>query len=108
MSVTTTDNARIITVRHVLADYDLHHSQPEDSAATPAPAPNAHPPPSDAPGNNPPGWEDGWRRVPAFRPVNQQLDEQRNTYTSETERNFIRLMLGGEPETRMFEAVFTR
>lgn len=93
MSVTTTANARLSTTRHYLADYDLHHSQP--STSSPAPAPNAHastpqPPPDQS------EWEDRWRRVPAFRPAVNQVDEQRDTYTSGVERNFVRVMFGGE------------
>jgi hypothetical protein len=94
MSVTTTTNARILTTANYLADYDLHHSQPSDSASSPAPAPNQH---ADSPSTgNPPNWETQWNRVPAYRPVQNQLDEQRNTYTSEIERNFVRVMFGGE------------
>ncbi|KXL44602.1 hypothetical protein M433DRAFT_108994 [Acidomyces richmondensis BFW] len=92
MSVTTTDNARITTVRHLLADYDLHHSQPSDHEATAAPALDFH---SAPPSSNPPGWEDRWRRVPAYRPMRNQLDDQRDVYQSQTEHNFIRIMFGG-------------
>lgn len=95
MSVTTTDNARVTSLRHYLAEDDLHHSQPSDEQSAPAPAPDAHPPAVDAPANDPPGWQDQWRRVPAYRPVNHQLDEQRNTFTNEIEHNFIRVMFGG-------------
>ncbi|KAM0690167.1 hypothetical protein Q7P36_008934 [Cladosporium allicinum] len=94
MSVTTTTNARILTTANYLADYDLHHSQPSDSASSPAPAPNPHNDSSPSAGN-PAGWETQWNRVPAYRPVQNQLDEQRNTYTSEIERNFVRVMFGG-------------
>ncbi|KAL1582225.1 hypothetical protein WHR41_09074 [Cladosporium halotolerans] len=90
MSVTTTANARMVATRHYLADYELHHSQPENPIS--APAPNEQKPLSE---NNPPGWEDQWRRVPAYRPAQNQLDEQRTTYTSEVERNFVRVMFGG-------------
>jgi hypothetical protein len=105
MSVTTTTNARILTTANYLADYDLHHSQPSDSDSSPAPAPNQHNnssslsagnPGSSASQSNPAGWETQWNRVPAHRPVQNQLDEQRNTYTSEIERNFVRVMFGGE------------
>lgn len=90
MSVTTTSNARVTAARHYLADYELHHSQPE--SPNPAPAPNHHIKPSTS---NPADWETEWRRVPAYRPAVNQLDEQRNTYTSEVERNFVRVMFGG-------------
>jgi len=94
MSVTTTSNARILTTASYLADYDLHHSQPSDSTSSPAPAPNTHT--SSSAAANPPNWETQWNRVPAHRPVRNQLDAQRNTYTSEIERNFVRVMFGGE------------
>ena len=103
MSVTTTSNARVLTTASYLADYDLHHSQPSESDSSPAPAPNSsqHPesPTSTSSGvtpGNPEGWEDRWNRVPAYRPVQNQLDEMRTTYTSEIERNFVRVMFGGE------------
>ena len=95
MSVTTTTNARILTTANYLADYDLHHSQPSDASSSPAPAPNHHTDSSPEAGN-PANWETQWNRVPAYRPVQNQLDEQRNTYTSEIERNFVRVMFGGE------------
>jgi hypothetical protein len=94
MSVTTTQNARILTTASYLADYDLHHSQPSDSTSSPAPAPNSHHDSNIS--GNPPNWETQWNRVPAYRPVQNQLDEARNTYTSEIERNFVRVMFGGE------------
>jgi hypothetical protein len=93
MSVTTTSNARVLTTASYLADYDLHHSQPSDSTSSPAPAPNT---PSSVTPGNPADWEDRWNRVPAYRPVQNQLDEMRTTYTSEIERNFVRVMFGGE------------
>jgi len=96
MSVTTTDNARITSVRHLLADYDLHHSQPSDHDAAAVPAPDAN---TALPASNPMGWEDSWRRVPAYRPTQNQLDDQRDVYQSQTEHNFIRIMFGGEQRT---------
>ncbi|KAK3117128.1 hypothetical protein LTR53_001785 [Teratosphaeriaceae sp. CCFEE 6253] len=96
MSVTTTDNARLTTVRHALGDYELHHSQPSDAEAAPAPAPDAHPlSPNSAATSNLPTWENRWRRVPAYRPTNNQLDDQREVYANEIEHTFIRVMFGG-------------
>jgi hypothetical protein len=103
MSVTTTSNARVLTTASYLADYDLHHSQPSESTSSSAPAPNSQhlnstsdsAATSVTPGN-PADWEDRWNRVPAYRPVQNQLDEMRTTYTSEIERNFVRVMFGGE------------
>ncbi|KAK3642052.1 hypothetical protein LTR56_010923 [Elasticomyces elasticus] len=95
MSVTTTDNARLITVRHALGDYELHHSQPSDAEARPAPPPDSHPLSNNSSTTNPPGWEDQWRRVPAHRSTNNQLDDQRDVYQNEIEHNFVRVMFGG-------------
>ena len=96
MSVTTTANARIATVTHLLADYELEHGQPTEEESAPAPPPNAQSPPLDGQVSNPADWQDQWRRVPAYRPVRHQLDEQRDTYANEIEHNFIRVMLGGK------------
>jgi hypothetical protein len=96
MSVTTTANARVLTTASYLADYDLHHSQPSDNNSSPAPAANPHHDPTSVTPGNPENWEDRWNRVPAYRPVQNQLDEMRTTYTSEIERNFVRVMFGGE------------
>jgi hypothetical protein len=95
MSVTTTTNARVLTTANYLADYDLHHSQPSPSESAAAPAPNSTSAAVSSTGN-PESWETQWRRVPAYRPVQNNLDEMRTTYTSEIERNFVRVMFGGE------------
>jgi len=103
MSVTTTSNARILTTANYLADYDLHHSQPSSSSAAPAPAPNSQQHQSSSSGtsssspsaSNPSGWETQWRRIPAYRAPVDQRDEMHDTYTSEIERNFVRVMFGG-------------
>lgn len=95
MSVTTTANARVLTTANYLADYDLHHSQPSPSESAAAPAPNSTSAAVSSTGN-PEDWETQWRRVPAYRPVQNNLDEMRTTYTSEIERNFVRVMFGGE------------
>lgn len=93
MSVTTTDNARITNLRHILADYELHHSEPTADEAEPAPAPNAHQALRSS--ENPFGWETEWRRVPAYRPVQDQRGELRDSYNNAVERTFIRVMFGG-------------
>lgn len=94
MSVTTTDNARVTAVRHLLADYDLHHSQPPEGEAQPAPEPDGQAS-SATTTSNPVDWETEWRRVPSYRPVQNQLDDQRDVYNNEIEHNFIRVMFGG-------------
>jgi hypothetical protein len=93
MSVTTTDNARVTAVRHLLADYELHHSQPPAGEERPAPEPNDRTTATTT--SNPPDWETEWRRVPPYRPVQNQLDDQREVYNNEIEHNFIRVMFGG-------------
>jgi hypothetical protein len=93
MSVTTTDNARVTTVRHLLADYELHHSQPPEEEQRSAPEPNLLDNPTST--NNPPDWQRDWRRVPPYRPVQNQVDDQRDVYNNEIEHTFIRVMFGG-------------
>lgn len=95
MSVTTTDNARVTSLRHTLADYDLHHSQPTHDRASEAPSPNSRPAGDSS--SSPAEWETQWRRVPAYRPVNPSLIESggRNEFNNAIERNFIRVMFGG-------------
>ncbi|KAL9528222.1 hypothetical protein SMMN14_08409 [Sphaerulina musiva] len=98
MSVTTTDNARVTSLRHTLADYDLHHSQPSHDRASEAPSPNTRPAGDSSSENSSPAeWETQWRRVPAYRPVNPSLIESggRNEFNNAIERNFIRVMFGG-------------
>ncbi|KAK4612710.1 hypothetical protein CLAFUR0_12723 [Fulvia fulva] len=85
MSVTTTNNAHITALRHTLADYNLHHSQPSSAEASSAPEPNA---------------QTHWRRVPAYRPANPALLDEggRNEFNNTIERYFIRVMFGGVGE----------
>jgi len=92
MSVTTTQNSRITGLRRILADHELHHSDPTADEAEPAPRPNAQ---LQSIESNPPDWEGRWRRVPAYRPVQDQRGEQHDTYTGAVERNFVRVMFGG-------------
>lgn len=92
MSVTVTDNARVTHARHYLADYELHHSQPEDDQARSAPPPNEQ---EELATPNPPGWETEWRRIPSYRPMQNLLNEQRDTTLNGIERSFMRVMFGG-------------
>ncbi|KAM3422130.1 hypothetical protein BST61_g2501 [Cercospora zeina] len=100
MSATTTDNAQITTLRHTLADYELHHSQPspEPAREAPNPIPNQHGEQQQRQRlENPPNWEDRWRRVPAYQPVRPELIRSggRNEVQNEIERTFIRVMFSG-------------
>lgn len=94
MSVTTTDNARL---RILLQEYEVHHSQPSPSEAQEAPSPNTTAPAEAlvSSAQQPAQWEDRWRRVPAYRPIQDQRDEQRMTYNNGVERGFITVMFGG-------------
>lgn len=38
--------------------------------------------------------------MPSYRPANDQLDDQRETFNNEIERNFIRVMFGGRSQSR--------
>ncbi|KAK5000239.1 hypothetical protein LTR66_000854 [Elasticomyces elasticus] len=90
MSVTTTTDTARYTIHAALADYDLHHSDGGDTAPPPA----AHPAP---PAQNPPDWDTQHRRVPAYRPINYELEAEspRQVFTSVPERIFIRIMFLG-------------
>jgi len=94
MSATRTDNRITSAVLTVLSDYELHHSATEDTA----PPPNTHPLPAAAQHSdeNPPDWDTAHRRVPAYRPINYELDQsQRQVYQNPAERVFITLMFAG-------------
>ena len=90
MSVTTTANAQTYNLRALLADYDLHHTPATDPLDTSL---NAHPAPSSS---NPSHWPTDGRRVPAYRPVNTQLDQsQRRVFQNNIERAFVAVMFSG-------------
>jgi SRSO17 transposase len=91
MSVTTTSNPVTYASAAVLRDYELTHSD-EEALDTSL---NAHPaPPSQA--NNPADWPTDHRRVPAYRPVNTELDQsERRVYQNPIERAFIGTMFTG-------------
>ncbi|KAJ6015142.1 hypothetical protein N7540_009733 [Penicillium herquei] len=70
----------------VLADYEVHHSGQEQP-----PAPSGASSPS-----QPVDWPTHHRRMPAYRPVNQNLDyNERTAGTSVPEYMFIQTMLHG-------------
>ncbi|ORY19316.1 hypothetical protein BCR34DRAFT_210704 [Clohesyomyces aquaticus] len=92
MSVTTTANPATYTLQSTLAEYGLHHSEevPLDTSL------NAHPSPSTPNAGNPATWPTDHRRVPAYRPVNRQLDQTtRRRYTSTPEQIFVGIMFTG-------------
>lgn len=91
MSVTLTENRTTYSFSRTLADYDLQHSG-EDNVSE---SPNAQPAPQ-ATGDNPPDWEDNFRRVPDYRPIDYELDfASRNTTTNNIERAFLWNMFNG-------------
>jgi hypothetical protein len=95
MSVTTTSNARVVSLRHTLADYELHHSETNANPeiGLPAPAPTAAVDPAV---ENPPDWDTMHRRVPPYRPLRRENNnEERNTFSNNIERGFIAVMLSG-------------
>lgn len=94
MSVTTSSNVVSQTVLHLLTDYDLHHSgsaeQPE-SVAPPNPRTDLT-----AETSNPPGWPTAHRRIPSYRPIDQNLDrDERPGGANAVESIFIITMLSG-------------
>lgn len=96
MSVTTTANARTVTLRQTLAEYELHHSETNANPETGRPAPDAHAVPVATTGN-PPDWDTTHRRVPPYRPIRQENlnTEGRNEYNNNIERTFVFVMLNG-------------
>lgn len=92
MSVTTTSNPLTYASAAVLRDYELTHSSSEDNLDTSL---NPHPAPASA-SPNPADWPTDHRRVPAYRPVNTQLDQsERRVYQNPIERAFIGTMFTG-------------
>jgi hypothetical protein len=92
MSVTLTENRTVYSLGRTLADYDLQHSGEDTDVSE---TPNSRPAPQGA-GNNPADWEDNFRRVPEYRPVDYDLDfAYRNTTNNGIERAFIWNMFSG-------------
>ena len=91
MSVTLTENRTTYSFARTLADYDLQHSGDEDVSEVPNPRPAP-----EGTGRNPEEWEDNFRRVPDYRPIDPDLDfEFRNTTTNGIERAFLWNMFHG-------------
>lgn len=90
MSVTTTSNPVTYASAAVLRDYELTHSDEDFD-----PSLHAHPAPSQS-SQNPADWPTEHRRVPAYRPVNTELDQsQRRVYLNGIERAFVATMFTG-------------
>jgi hypothetical protein len=96
-TTTTTQTVPRYSIARTLADYDLHHSTPaaekegagegDESAQLDRNAEQ---------GNNPPGWETEYRRVPPHRPVNRELDvASRSVTLNGVETFFVYNMFNG-------------
>lgn len=92
MSVTTTANPIHYNLHTVLADYDLHHTEELDTSLNVRPD-SAQ---SRLQQHSPADWPTDHRRVPAYRPVNTELDQsERRVYQNGIERAFIGVMFTG-------------
>ncbi|KGO71715.1 hypothetical protein PITC_027280 [Penicillium italicum] len=88
MSATATTSTRTTAPLAILADYEVHHSGRE------RPAPVILP--STAPTSQPPNWPTDHHRIPAYRPINRNLDQsQRPAGSNNVEYGFITVMLHG-------------
>lgn len=89
-TITTTESATALNGNwhsNVLADYELHHSQPQPCETGTQSAPVA---PVDR------EWDTQHRRVPAYRAINRTRDQSEvRVYTSPVERVFITVMFTG-------------
>lgn len=85
MSSTTTTTTNSLSV---LADYEVHHSGEETETV---------PVNTSQPQSNPPDWPTHHRRIPAYRPMNRELDfAERPAGTGPlVEYAFIQVMLHG-------------
>ncbi|KAL4760899.1 uncharacterized protein BDW70DRAFT_160318 [Aspergillus foveolatus] len=91
MSSTTTTTAPTLSL---LADYELHHSTPYPSPSSPSPSQSQSPAPVQQ--ANPASWPTHHRRIPAYRPINRNLDfVERSAGSSVPEYIFIQSMLHG-------------
>jgi len=94
MSVTTTDNVIThSTILQTLGDYELHHS----GGPSRAPPANLRSDVVEAAHTaNPADWPTDHRRIPAYKPINRDLDRsQRPGGSNPVEQVFIYVMLHG-------------
>lgn len=92
MSVTLTENRTTYNFARTLADYDLHHSDEFDDVSE-EPNPRIAP---EGTGQNPSDWEDNYRRVPEYRPIDHTIDfAYRSTYQNGFEQAFLWNMFTG-------------
>jgi hypothetical protein len=100
MSVTTTQNVVTRQTLQVLGDYELHHSESQDSTSTtsspPLPQNDTSREEKETANTNLPDWPQGHRRIPPHRPIDRNLDfEQRPAGLNGPEYVFIQTMLQG-------------
>ncbi|KAI8937430.1 hypothetical protein NX059_005153 [Plenodomus lindquistii] len=96
MSVTTTANPLTHQIQHILADYELTHSGPPSGTIDPTLATHPNPATQQQQQQNPSDWPTEHRRVPAYRPVNTELDQsERRVYQNGVERTFVAVMFTG-------------
>jgi len=92
MSVTTSTNTVSQSVLHLLADYEVHHSEELVEPGVieePNPRPEPHV-------ENPEWWPTDHHRIPDHRPINRNLDRDlRPAGSFFVETCFILTMLGG-------------
>ncbi|RDH31260.1 hypothetical protein BDQ94DRAFT_172358 [Aspergillus welwitschiae] len=88
MSATTTANPITATTLSLLGDYEVHHSEQQETVHA-----NVETRPSLG---QPPDWPRDHRRVPAYRPINYNLDQsERPAGSNGVEWAFIEVMLHG-------------
>ncbi|GFF59086.1 hypothetical protein IFM46972_11289 [Aspergillus udagawae] len=88
MATTATTTQTSTNSLSILADYELHHSGSEESQSSErAPLSQAA---------QPANWPSNYRRVPAYRPANHELDQsERPAGSNPGEFVFIQVMLHG-------------
>lgn len=92
--MTTTETPITHTVASTLQDYEIHLTGEQDLPPRHVwvPLTDHYAPPAD----NPEGWEDSFRGVPHYRPVNTRLDRDSRPWGSNgVEAGFVFLMLNG-------------
>ncbi|KAF4285266.1 hypothetical protein KXW98_007805 [Aspergillus fumigatus] len=88
MATTTTTTQTSTSSLSILADYELHHSGSE-VPQLPERVPVSH-------AAQPASWPSNYRRIPAYRPVDRELDQsERPAGSNPAEFVFIQVMLHG-------------
>lgn len=95
MSVTTTANPVAQSVLRVLADYELTHSDHENTEPENIGTLNPRSQVAET-RPNPDGWTDDYNGVPPYRPINYQLDREERPWAQPgIETAFVWTMLNG-------------